>query len=123
VSQELPHRHITLARLREFRPIIGDPGVIRDESAGHRDCHDQGGDPLGRGEHVDHRVRSPRILGQSVSVATPEVDDPDAVTVDGDGRADFCAVAKIGAKGVGNLSIAGLHVAMDQIRRHYSFEF
>jgi hypothetical protein len=46
----------------------------------------------------------------------------DPIAVDRDGRADLRAVTKTGAKGVGDLSVAGIHVAVNLIRRHRNLE-
>jgi hypothetical protein len=108
--------------LGKLGPVIGHLGVIRDESLSDGDCDHKRGNTFRGREHVDEGVFLRRRLGDSVAETTPQIDDFDAIAVNGHSRSHFLAANHVAAKDVANLPVPLVDVPAEEIRRHFNLE-
>jgi hypothetical protein len=118
MGKQLPHGYRPFRGLRELRPILGHLGVIRDESLRGGDGHRERGHTFGGREHQGQGVLVPRRFGDPIAEAAPQIDNLDAVAVDGDRGADLLTAVEVAAEDVGDLSVPLVNATGHQARRH-----
>jgi len=56
----------------------------------------------------------PRLSGDPVTVAAPQIDDLAAIAIDGERGADFVTAVQVATEGVGNLAVPLVDVAANK---------
>src|ERR1700736_3375778 len=74
---------VALAVGAELRPVLGDRGVVVDQTAVGQPMDDRRGHPLGHRKHHRGGVGGPVLGAAAVRVSRPYIDDRCAVQVDG----------------------------------------
>src|SRR5688572_24724232 len=78
-----------------------------------RECEGHGGQPLRGRKDDDHRVRQPRLAGQSVPDTAPEIDDWLAVQIGSAGAAELVATREVVGEGPAYRLEAWAHMSAD----------